>query len=292
MGIDPANEPKVTYLNKRIRQGEYLSAGKDDEIILGKDLAQNLNVAIGDKIVVMASGSDGSLASAAYRLAGTLDTGAEEIDKALALITLRAAQDLLVLGEKVSEIALRIDSVYQAPRFAGALKEKIDTDNFEVLTWKEISPMTAQWLEFDRAFINAILFIVLLVVASGIFNTIMMSVLDRIREFGIMLALGTKRRQVVLMISLEGAILGLIGILAGSFLGCASSFYFSRAGINLAKFATAFESYYTGSIIYPRLQAGYVFLFSLAVFVISILVAIYPTFKAVNLRPIEALKHF
>lgn len=292
IGIDPVNEPKVTYLNKRIRNGRYLSPDRDNEIILGRDLAEILGVCLEDKVVIMAQGLDGSLSSGAYRLAGILDTGAEEIDKGVALITIKAAQDLLVLEKKVSEVALRIDSVYKADRISRKVKEKLDTSKYEVLTWKEISPMTAQWLEFDRAFINAILFIVLLVVASGIFNTILMSVLERTREFGIMLALGTKRRQIVLMVGLESAILGLIGITAGAFSGCIISIGFNRQGINLAKFASAFESYYTGSIVYPRLSLDYVSLFSLIVLVVSVLVSIYPSIRAANLKPVKAIRTF
>lgn len=292
LGIDPLQEPKVTYLDKRIRKGRYLSVDRDDEIVLGKDLAEILNVGLGEKVVIMAQGADGSLASGAFRLCGILDTGAEDIDKGMALITLKAAQELLVLEDKISEVAIRTKSVFKADEVLKELSNKIDVDKFEVLTWKQISPMTAQWLEFDRAFINAILLIVLLVVASGIFNTILMSVLDRIREFGIMLALGTKRRQVVLMIGFESAILGFIGILLGGILGSSVSFYFSHKGIDLSKFATALESYYTGSVIYPRLGLEYVFLFSCIILAVSVIVAIYPTLKAVNLKPVEAIHHF
>lgn len=292
IGIEPLNEPKVTYLNKCVRKGRYLSIGEDDEIILGKDLAEILNVNIADKVVIMAQGADGSLASGAYHLAGILDTGAEELDKGIALITLKAAQELLVLEEKISELAIRTDSVYKAEIISAKLKEKIDTSKYEVLTWKEISPITSQWLEFDRAFINGILFIVLLVVASGIFNTILMSVLERIREFGIMLALGTKRRQIVFMVGIESTMLGLIGVVLGSIFGWGVSLYFSQRGINLAKFATAFESYYTGSIVYPRLSFGYVFIFSFIVLVVSVAVSLYPAWRSANLKPVEAIRHF
>jgi len=292
IGIDPVNEPKITYLNKRVRRGKFLSAGQDSEIVLGKDLAEILNVDLGDKVVLMAQGADGSLASAAYRLCGIIDSGAEEIDKGLALITLKASQELLVLDEKISEIIIRVDSVFKADKIAKDLKAKIDTSKFELLTWKEISPMAAQWLEFDRAFINCILFIVLLVVAAGIFNTILMSVLDRIREFGVMLALGTKKNQIVLMVGYESAILGLIGIVNGACFGSVISLYFGKQGINLGQFAAAFESYYTGSVVYPHVSSDYVFLFSLIVLIVSIIVSLYPAWKAGNLKPIEAIRHF
>lgn len=292
IGVDPVNETKVTYLNKRTRKGEWLSEDKGGQIVLGRDLAEILNVDLGDKVIIMAQGSDGSLASGAYRLCGIIDSGAEEIDKGMALITLKDAQELLVLDKKISEFAIRTGSVYKSGSVSQRLKQNLNTSKFEVLTWEEISPITAQWLEFDRAFVNGILFVVLLVVASGIFNTILMSVLERIREFGIMLALGTKRSQAVLIVGLESAMLGFTGIIFGSALGTAVSLYFSHKGIDLARFATAFESYYTGSVIYPRLSAGYILLFSLIVLAVSIAVSVYPAWKAANLKPVDAIRHF
>ncbi len=292
LGIDPNTEPQVSYLHKRIRRGEYLSLNKDDQIILGRVLAEILNVELGDKVVIMGQGADGSLASGAFRLCGILETGAEEIDKGVALITLQAAQQLLVMEEKISELTIRINSVFNAEEVSKKLKHKVDLGEFEVLTWKEISPLTAQWLEFDRAFINYILFIVLLVVASGIFNTLLMSVLERIREFGIMLALGTKRRQIVFMVTLESLILGVMGVASGAAGGVMASVYFGSYGINVSKFAAAFESYYVGSIIYPRLYLGYVLLFSLIVLIVSVLVSFYPAWRVANLKPVEAIKHF
>ena len=292
IGIDPQKEKKVTTLHKHIRKGEFLSEGKDDQIILGKDLLDILNVGIGDKVVIMAQGADGSLASGAYRVCGALDTGSEEIDKGMALMTLAAAQELLVLDHKVSEFTIRAGDVYQLDDISRRLKEKFSGRHFEVLTWKEISPMLAQTLEFDKVFFDLLLSLFILVVAIGILNTILMGVLERIREFGIMLALGTKGRQVVGMVALESLFLGALGTAAGLALGIASALYFGWRGIDLAIFGKAFEGWYVGSVVYPRLFFRNMFLSSLIVLIISTLAALYPAWKAARLKPIEAIRHF
>jgi putative ABC transport system permease protein len=288
VGVDPVREPKITKLNKKIREGAYLAQA--DQIVIGKDLRKILKVDIGDKVVLMGQGADGSLASGAYRVCGILDTGAEEIDKTLALITLKAAQDLLVLEDKVSEFSIRTKNVNKVDALAAALRTKLNTGIYEVMTWKEISPMTVQWLEFDRAFSNIILFIVMLVVAAGILNTILMSVLERVREFGIMLALGTKRAQMVSMVLLESAILGSIGMLCGGSLGAGLAAYFNAKGIDLSGFSNALNSYYAGSVIYPRLDLGYLVWAGLIVLFTSIIVGIYPAWKIANLRPVDAVR--
>lgn len=290
MGVDSQKEKEVSQLYKRIRRGRFLS--EDNQIVIGKDLAKLLGVGLQDKVVVIAQAFDGSLASAAYRVCGLLDVGAEEIDKGLALITLGAAQEFFVLDDKVSEFAIRLDSHAEVETTAGELKNNIDSEKYEVLTWKEISPMLVQWIEFDVAFTNFLLLIVLMVVAAGILNTLLMGILERTREFGIMLALGTKRRQIVLMIGLESVILGFIGIAIGYVFGTGLSIYFGLKGINLTAFSTALNEYYTGSIIYTRISPEYMAIYGLVVLMASILISIYPAWRAASLRPVDAIRQF
>ncbi|MCA9398200.1 MAG: ABC transporter permease [Candidatus Omnitrophica bacterium] len=292
VAVDPAQEKNVTYLHERVTQGEYLQDGDDSGIVIGKDLAEILNVDLNKKVVILSQAADGSLASGAYRVRGILDAGVEEIDKGMAIITLKAAQDLLVLPDQISEVAIRLNSVYTSRATAAKMREVLDPDQYEVLSWRRISPMTAQWLDFDRAFVNAILFIVLLVVAAGILNTTLMSVFERTREFGIMQALGTKRWQLILMVSIESAVLGLSGCLIGVFLGTVLTIHFGKAGIDLAQFASAFEAYYTGSVVYPRLSVEYLVVVSVIVFFISVLVSIIPSWQVAKMKPVEAVRNF
>jgi len=290
MGVDPLGEKNITRLHERIRKGSFLSG--DNDIVIGKDLARLLNVSTGDKVVVIAQGFDGSLSSAAYRICGLLDVGAEEIDKGLALITLSAAQEFFVLNDRVSEFAVNLESHSVVDATTKALKAVFDTQKYEILSWKEISPSLVQWIEFDVAFINVLLLIVLVVVAAGILNTLLMGILERTREFGIMLALGTKRRQIVLMIGLESLALGFIGIISGYIIGTGLSVYFGFNGINLAAFSTALNEYYTGAVIYTRISPEYMIFYGLAVLITSFIISIYPAWRAASLRPVEAIRKF
>ena len=288
LGVEPEKEKEITKLYKRLRQGKFISG--DTHIVIGKDLAKSLNVKLGDKVVVMAQGFDGSLSSASYRITGLLDAGTEDIDKNLALISLKAAQDLLVLENRVSEFVIRANSINNVDTVSTSLKNALDMKNLEVFTWKEISPILLQWVEFDVAFVNIILLVVLLVVAAGILNTLLMGILERTREFGIMLALGTKRMQIITMVALESLILTIIGIIIGYVVGAGASIYFGLKGINLSVFSTALNDYYTGSIIYTRLSSGYLLGYGLVVLITSLIVSIYPAWRAANLKPVEAIR--
>ena len=128
--------------------------------------------------------------------------------------------------------------------------------------------------------------------AAGILNTLLMGILERTREFGIMLALGTKRRQIVLMIGLESIALGLIGTISGYIIGAGFSVYFGFNGINLAAFSTALNEYYTGAVIYTRISPGYMIFYGLAVLITSFIISIYPAWRAASLKPVEAIRHF
>ena len=290
-GIDPAAEKKLTTINQRLRRGRFLTKEDKDKIIIGKDLSDQMKTDLGDKVVLMSQGADGSLAASAYEICGILDAGVEDIDKNLALITIEAARDLLVLDGKISEIAIAAGSLTDNDEIARSIKAKIDTNKYEVLTWKEISPMTYQWIQFDQVFTGLILFIVLLVVAAGILNTILMSVLERTREFGIMLALGTKPQQVTSMVAAESLMLSGIGIIFGAALGSGLVVLLGITGIDLSAISSALNSFYIGSVIYPRLNIADLCVYAGIVLLTSVLVSIFPAKKAAKLSPIEAIRH-
>ncbi len=289
LGVDSEKEKLVSKLYKKVKKGYFLT-GEKNEIVIGSDLAQILNVKLKDKVVLMSQGADGSMASGAYRVCGILKTGAEEIDRSLVLIDLKSAQDLLVLDKSVSEYVLKTDSVFAIDSVTKLLKSKFNLKKYEILNWQEISPITKQWMEFDKAFSNVILFVVLIVVAAGILNTMLMAVLERVKEFGIMLAVGMKPKLITKMVAWESFFLGLIGIIMGTVLGINLANYFGKVGINLSYFSNALESYYTGSVIYPRVFMEYIIIWDVIVLIVSLLASVYPAKRAAKLKPIEALK--
>ncbi len=289
MGIDPINERHLSTLHERVRAGRWLEEGDDEKIVIGEQLAENLNVGLDDKIVVMSQGADGSLSASAFTVAGLLDAGGEEVNKSLAVITLSAAQDLLVLNKKISEIAIKATSLEEVDRTVKALRDKIDGQQFEVLSWKEISPMTYQWMQFDQVFTGLILVIVLLIVSTGILNTILMSVLERKREFGIMAALGTRPDQIVFLVAMESFILGSVGALAGGLAGWGLSRFFGARGIDLSAISDALNSFYIGSVIHPKTDLASVGLYVGVVLMVSVAVSMVPAHRAARLKPVDAL---
>ena len=288
-GIDPDNEQKISHLHKHIKEGEFLTKGDKKSILLGKGLAKNLNIGLDEKVVIMSQAIDGSIAAGAYYVNGLINSGVDEVDKSLAVIDLEAAQELFVL-EGVTDIGLRVNNISAAEKTAEELINVLPDPDLEILPWSSISPSLKQWIEFDNAFVFVILIIVMIVVAIGILNTVLMGVLERIREFGILLAVGTRPSQIIQMIGWESFLLGLLGCLFGLTLGYTTSIYFGEVGVDLSAFTSALTSFYMDAVVKPKFHLGFTLISAGATLIISCLVSIYPAWYASNLKPVEAIR--
>ncbi len=217
-GIVPGEEEKVTNLQSAIRQGEYrLTPGKK-EVIIGAELAEDLKVKPKQKVVIMGQAKDRSIASAAFRVSGIVRTNNTAIDRNAVFIELKDAQELFLLPNTVSQFSIVIKEPKDLDSIRNALQNELG-NSYEVFTWKKLF----KGLEVMQKMIdsyNAILYaIIFTVVAIGIFNVVLISVLERVREFGIMLAIGTKFSQLAKIIILESMLIGLLGFVAGSAFG-------------------------------------------------------------------------
>jgi len=290
IGIYPDDEKNVSTLHKRLREGEFLKNDSNQDIVLGVSLAKNLSVHLGDKVVIMSQALDGSIAAGAYRIKGIFDTGTEEVDQGLVLITHQAAQDLFAMPEATSEIALRIHSATDSPVIADQIRKNLVQPDLEILPWQEISPSFQEWIEFDNGFIWIIVCVVMIVVAIGILNTILMGVLERTREFGILLALGTKQKEIVIIVGWEAIFLSALGSLAGMLIGISLTIFFDKTGINLNLFTKALNSLYIDAVIYPQLNLGHMLTSVVLVLTTSLIVSIYPAWHAARLKPMDAIR--
>jgi putative ABC transport system permease protein len=295
MGIDPAREPTVTTIRRAIVEGTYLEAGDTRPILLGDRLAETLRAHLGDKIVVLVQAADGSMGAQLFRLTGIFRSGAPELDRGVAYMLLPDAQELFALGDRVTEEVLLLDSseaVAATQRSVQASLATPDGDLYEVLTWAEVEPFLEQFIVLDDAFFYIIVAILFIVIAVGILNTILMSVFERVREFGVMMSLGTRPRQIVVLVVLEAALLAAVGIAVGGSLGSAATLYFAHSGINLASFAQGAASIgITTTTVYSKLTTANLVLSNLAVFALVVIVSLYPAAHAARLRPVEAIRH-
>lgn len=292
LGVDPAQEQTVTTIQHAIVRGRYLADDMQRPILIGDRLAAHLKVSLDDKVVMMVQAADGSMGAQLFRVAGIFRSGAPEMDGGVVFLLRADAQTLFALGDRISEAVLLLGSSRQVPAALETLQKDLAREPVEVLPWWQVEPFLQQFIQIDDAFFYVIVLIFFIVVSIGILNTIMMSIFERIREFGVMMALGTKPRQIVKLVVEEAFVLGLVGVTLGTLLGSALTLYFAHHGMNLSSFSAGAAALgITSSRVYSELTAANLLYSNLAVLVVVVLVALYPAVHAAGLRPVEAIRH-
>jgi len=241
--------------------------------------------------VLMAPAADGTLGSAALRIVGIFETDNELLDRNMALTTLAAARELLSVPREAATLALRLTDIDAAEAVATALGTQLTAPGQQAVTWKTLLPEVVQMLELIRVNLAVILIVVFVVVALGVTNTLLMAVLERTREFGLQLALGTRPGLIVRTVLYESLVLGVLGLAAGFALGALVVGYFHTFGFDLAAYAAASRNFPgMTSVVYPTLVLANVWLPALALLATSLAAALYPAWRAARLDPVTALR--
>ncbi|MDQ6957444.1 MAG: FtsX-like permease family protein, partial [Mariprofundaceae bacterium] len=249
-----------------------------------------LSVGLGDKIVLMAASPEGDIASEVFRVRGLIHSGVMDVDNLLALVPISMAQHWLGLRQGVTDVVIRADTFTSVDNIVNNLKQTLDNKQFEVLRWQEIDPMAEQWTMFAEVYTWIVLFVVIIVVLAEVLNTMLMSMYDRVREFGLMAALGTGQKQLFAMVVCETLVLVAMGGVLGFVLGAAASLYFGAYGLDLSQYATAFSFMYMSPIVYPELTFNGCARILIAAMLGAILAGLYPAWKASRLNPAAAMR--
>ncbi|MBN2301942.1 MAG: ABC transporter permease [Lentisphaerae bacterium] len=292
-GIDPVAEANTSTLTKVIKKGKYLSAEDKTGALLSDLLAKNLNADIGDEIVFIGQGADGSMAAGKLFVRGIFKFGINEIDRVVMAAHIETIQEIFSLQDSASEIAVILDSDSARPLVIDSLKQRLaerSFDNITVLGWNDISPEIEQSIEIDWKTGLIMYAVLVLVVGFGIANTFFMAFMERIHEYGILLSLGMKSLTVSLMTYIESALLSAIGIALGAVVGIAVTEYFAKKGLTIPDAEDLFAEYGMDPVVYPALSAEVLVIATAIVGIITAAMALYPAWKAGRLEPVKALR--
>ena len=238
-GIIPSEEEKITKIKNSIIEGSYLT-GKKREIVIGKKLADKLNVGLGNKVVALSNTPDGTIGTDVFRIVGIFETFSSEFDKSSIYIPIGNAQEMLDIGDNIHEIAIITRDYKQASRTKEQLVEVLD-DDYEVLTYEDLLPMLIIQIDLYKEMIWITNLIVGLALIFGIINVMLMAVFERVKEFGVLMSIGMKNSKLFLMILIEAFIIGIIGTVCGMIFGVILHIPLSMIGINLSLFAESGE---------------------------------------------------
>ena len=289
IGIDQEQEPEVTNVRESIVEGEYLH-GLPHEVLIGRKLAEKLKVGVGDKVVGMASALSGDVGSDLFRVVGIFETVSSEFDKAYMFTGIDNVQNMLELQGRIIEYAIVVDDIEQVTSVAEDLRSRLG-DEYEVLTYIDLLPLLVAQLEMYDSMMYVIYIIIGMALVFGIVNSMLMSVFERIQEFGVLMAIGMRNGRIFSMVLLEAVILGVLGTLIGLVVGALILLPLTSIGINLSVFAEGLNSYGVGSIIYPRLTLNEVPNVLLIIPFTTMLGALYPAWRAMRLQPVTAIRY-
>ena len=289
VGIDPENEMLVTNIHKKIVEGEYFNGVKRNPIVIGEKLAQKLKVKVRSKIVVTITEMDGTLTGGAFRVAGIYRTSNTTYDEMKAFVRAEDLRRLLNINPTAGhEIAVVVDKNGMELPIAEKLKAKYA--GLQTLTWTKLVPEMELMNENINLMMYIFVVIILLALGFGIVNTMLMVIMERVKELGMLMAVGMNRVRVFGMIVTETIFLSLTGGVVGIVLALATIAITAKTGIDLSLWAQGLNSAGFDAIIFPTIGIDSVIVVTILVIITGLLSALYPARKAINLNPAEAIR--
>ena len=287
IGVNPEEEAQVTELNKLINEGEYFEGISSNPVLIGTKLAEKLKVGVKSKVVLTFQDIHGNITAGRFRVAGILKATSLAISESSAFVLREDLSRLLNLEDRIHEIAFTTIPETDDEALAKMLQDKFPNDQIE--SWKELSPALVFMEQWMAATLKILIVIIMSALAFGIVNTMLMAVLERIRELGMLMALGMKRTKVFLMIMLETIYLSTVGGPVGLLVGYLTISYLGKTGIDLTDYSEGLEAIGYDSVLYPILNASDYIQIVIGVLLTAFLASIYPAWKAIKLKPIDAL---
>lgn len=286
-GVDPLAEQAISDLPGNIVEGSYLSGPDDEGIVLGQKLAKRLNTRLSKRVILMAQSADGVLAERSFTVTGIYGRNAE-LEDIFAFTGLGAMRSYIGTGDELTEISFLMEDEIALDRVVGAIRQA--APGLDTRRWNELSPMAAAMEDTMGISIAIVLWIMFVLMAIGIVNTQLMAVFERVREFGLLQALGMRPRSILLLVLLESAILSGIGTVIGV-IGAVLTILSLHQGIDISAFAEGSAMVGAGNTIIPELDMAQAMELAVIVWALSVLVAIWPAGKAAKSSPVEAMTH-
>lgn len=290
-GVQPDNEPKVSRLKEAHVGGEFITGATKNEIMIGTKMAELLEVQLGDRIVVTLSEADtAELSQTLFRVSGILQFNERSMDQEMAFVSLASGQKMLGLGNGVHEIAIAFKDGVDEAAVLERLGNAINTESVEFLSWRGLIPDLAGWLEMSDISTLIIGIILFILVSLGLINSMFMSIYERHYEFGVMLGLGTAKRQVFWLICWEGFFVALIASGLGIILGYFLTSYLSVHGLSFGDQSMEMNGITLNEPVKTIMRWQQFVLVPAFITILTALACIIPAIHGARLVPADALR--
>lgn len=299
IGVDAPRERQVSMLADSVSEGRWLSDKARDElpaeVVIGVGLSRALDVGLGDELVIIAEGADGSMGDSLLEVVGILESGNSVVDRQAALIHFEEAQFVAAVDGAAHELIFSTPDPTQAQAVAGRVQTALDAQQRKELVarpWQEVAPGFYEMITLGEQSNFIIFLVIAFIVALGVLNVLRMSARERYQEFGVMLAVGLSRPRLFALILIESLALGLMGAGLGAVAGGALSYYHTTVGLDLGLFMEGDASYMGVSMserLYFVMSAETVLLPTIGLVIVTGICALWPALASIRLEPRDAI---
>jgi putative ABC transport system permease protein len=291
VGVEPKFEPRVSSIPGLVKEGRFLEDSEATEIVIGKVLARNLRIAVGDELTLLGSGLDGSFAAAVVNVVGIFESGVADLDRSIAEIPLRFFQDTFYMEGAGHQVVISAPNIDLVPELKAQVQSLVPEDaNHVVHDWNRLQPGLKQAIQADMSSSFAMYAVLVILVAFSVLNTQLMSVLERTREFGIVMSLGLKPGRLGRLVILETILMGLMGVVLGALAGALITSYFSINGLSLPGMEEMAAQFNLPARMHPQISILTLLAGPMIVFLFSLLASLYPALRLRWLHPVEAMR--
>lgn len=290
LGIDPEAEKAVIDPPSKLVQGESLDQG-DEAILIGQGVADHFGIGVGDTLVFLGQGYHGRSAAGKYPVNGILDLNAPDLNKRLVLLPLKAAQWYYGTRDRVTALSLVVDNRRDVPVVQERLREDLDPEQYEVMGWRQMLPELVQTIQFDNAGGIIMAIILYMVIAFGVFGTVLMMTEERKREFGILVSVGMRKGKLAIVLWMESIMIALLGVVIGMLLAYPLIVYFHYDPIRLTGgMAKAVENFGFQPVLPTTLDPSVITANASIVLAIAAAIGLYPALRIARLQPVKAMR--
>lgn len=290
LGIIPSKEKEVNNLHDKITKGNYIESLDENAVVLGEGLASQLKLNVNDSIVLLGQGYHATNAAAKYKVKGLIKLGSVDLNNNVVYMPIKQTQLMFGAENQLSSVSLSLVNSKNLENIKTTLQKSLDTTKYEIMTWKEMMPELDQFIEADSSGHYIIIGVLYIIISFGLFGTLLMMIFERKHELGILIAIGMKKSLLALILLLESILISLIGCIVGIIGGALIVKWFTIHPIHLTgEIKQVYEDYGIESIIYFSNQGQIFIAQAFIVLALSILLAFYPGYKVMKLKPVEAL---
>ncbi len=287
LGIDPANERDLTFVDYDDVDGRFLEDASDNGIVIGRKLAETLDTNVGKRVVLMSQDPNNEIADRGFRVVGLFGANMQSFEENYIFAGKETIQQLLTVGDHVTEAVVMGDNYRDVESVYAKVVGLVD-DGVVVNRWTELDSYLSTMLAVMDGFVLVWVIVIFLALSFGLVNTLVMAVFERIREIGLMLALGMRPSSILGQIVIESMLLLVIGLALGNFLAWASIEPL-KGGIDVSIVAEGMEMMGAASVLYPQLRMEDVVLANVVVLILGFLASLSPAWRASRYQPVEAI---